>query len=399
MYTLKQLTDKAYKELLDSGLSDKTIYSANWYIWNRLIRLYGNDAIFEEVMCHKYCKDYFGRDIFKMDFKNLLKVEQSYVRAFNRLIQSNMDEPFDKFEHYHRDFKLDLLSQSLLDDYLQKCKEDGNSSRTLANKQKRIRNFLVDVDFKTITKESALAYIKSRRQVMINVSYTIEMNLIRRFLVFCYERGQLDKPILMIWPYKMVNTVNKTIPSTYSLDEISQLIESAKTFTREDNHYRNYAILCLIAYTGMRANDVVHLTPNNFNWRNNTIQFIQQKTKKEQMYPLLPQVGNPIIDYIKNERPKGKFLFLTENGRQLCTQIITSLINSYFIHSKININGRHYGAHALRHSIATNMINSGVSMFSVANTLGHSSIESVKIYGKVDITHLRKCVLEAPYYA
>ena len=58
MYTLKQLTDKAYKELLDSGLSDKTIYSANWYIWNRLIRLYGNDAIFEEVMCHKYCKDY-----------------------------------------------------------------------------------------------------------------------------------------------------------------------------------------------------------------------------------------------------------------------------------------------------------------------------------------------------
>ena len=34
MYTLKQLIDKAYQELLDSGLSEKTVYGANWYIWN-----------------------------------------------------------------------------------------------------------------------------------------------------------------------------------------------------------------------------------------------------------------------------------------------------------------------------------------------------------------------------
>lgn len=399
MYTLKQLTDKAYKELLDSGLSEKTVYASNWYVWNRLIRLYGNDAIFEEEMCYKYCKDYFGKDIFNIDFKNLLKVEQNYIRAFNRLIQSSKNELFDKFEHYHRDFVLDPLSQSLLNDYLQKCKEDGNGSRTLSNKEMRIRNFLIDIDFKTISKESTLAYLKSRRQIMTMVSYTIEMNLLRRFLVFCYERGKLDKSILMIWPYKMVNTKNKTIPSTYSLEEIAQLIESAKNYTREDNHYRNYAILCLIAYTGMRANDVVHLTPSNFDWRNNIIKFIQQKTKKEQVYPLLPQVGNPIIEYIKNERPSGKYLFLTEKGNRLCSQIITSLVNTYFVHSQININGRHYGAHALRHSIATNMVNSGISMFSVANTLGHSSIESVKIYGKVDLIHLRKCVLEAPYYA
>ena len=399
MYTLKQLTDKAYKELLDSGLSEKTVYGSNWYVWNRLIRLYGNDAIFEEEMCYKYCKDYFGKDIFNIDFKNLLKVEQSYIRAFNRLIQSNKNEPFEKFEHFHRDFELDPLSQSLLNDYLQKCKEDGNGSRTLSNKEMRIRNFLIDIDFKTISKESTLAYLKSRRQVMTTVSYTIEMNLLRRFLVFCYERGKIDKSISMIWPYKMVNTKNKTLPSTYSLEEIAQLIESAKSFTREDNHYRNYAILCLIAYTGMRANDVVHLTPSNFDWRNNTIRFIQQKTKKEQVYPLLSQVGNPIIEYIKNERPSGKYLFLTEKGNRLCSQIITSLVNTYFVHSQININGRHYGAHALRHSIATNMVNSGISMFSVANTLGHSSIESVKIYGKVDLIHLRKCVLEAPYYA
>ena len=48
MYTLKQLIDKAYDELLVAGFSEKTVYGANWYIWNRLIRKHGENAIFEE---------------------------------------------------------------------------------------------------------------------------------------------------------------------------------------------------------------------------------------------------------------------------------------------------------------------------------------------------------------
>ena len=78
MYTLKQLIDKAYQELLDSGLSEKTVYGANWYIWNRLVRIYGEDEIFNEDMCFKYCESYFGRDIFNIDDSNLLKIERVY---------------------------------------------------------------------------------------------------------------------------------------------------------------------------------------------------------------------------------------------------------------------------------------------------------------------------------
>ena len=74
MCTLKNLIDKAYNDLLDSGLSKKTVYGANWYIWNRLVRKYGEDAVFEESMCLEYCREYFGRNIFDMDSSDLLKV-------------------------------------------------------------------------------------------------------------------------------------------------------------------------------------------------------------------------------------------------------------------------------------------------------------------------------------
>ncbi len=400
MYTLKQLIDKAYQELLDSGLSEKTVYGANWYIWNRLVKTHGKDEIFKEDMCFEYCKSYFGRDIFNIDKTNLLKVEKRYIVAFNNLIQSNNDISFIKKDlHYRRDYKLDDCSLSLLDDYLKYSKDNGNGKRTLENKELILRNFIIDIDFKNITKEKAVSYLSKRKAEQGLIAYGIDIRLIRRFLIFCYEQGKLDKSIIQVWPDKMVNTHDKLIPTVYSLDEVSTLLKSAKDFTHEDNHLRNFAILCLIAYTGIRANDVANLKPSNFNWRENKITIVQQKTKRELVYPLIPQVGNPIIEYVKNERKQGTYLFLKEDGNKLVSQNITSIINAYFENAPINIGNRHYGAHALRHSIATNLVNNGISLFTVANTLGHSDVRSVKIYGKVDITHLRKCVLEAPYYA
>ena len=100
MYTLKQLIDKAYQELLDSGLSEKTVYGANWYIWNRLVRIYGEDEIFNEDMCFKYCESYFGRNIFNIDISNLIIIERRYVLAFNNLILSSKDIPFIKKSPY-----------------------------------------------------------------------------------------------------------------------------------------------------------------------------------------------------------------------------------------------------------------------------------------------------------
>ena len=41
MYTLKDLIDKSFNALLESGLLEKTVYGSYWYIWNRLAILYG----------------------------------------------------------------------------------------------------------------------------------------------------------------------------------------------------------------------------------------------------------------------------------------------------------------------------------------------------------------------
>lgn len=401
MYILKDLINQAFEELLNAGYSYKTVYRANWYIWNRLNKAYGEDEFFSEDMVYEYCQDYFGRDIYAIDKSKLLICERKYIYAFNNLIKVNKGIPLKKNDiHFHLNQKISHQTERLLNKYLEKCKLEGNSETTLSNKKLRIRNFIIDSNFDSINKDSLKEYLNKRKKEMGKTAYVIDMRLIRRFLVFCYEEHFISKELLLVWPSRFSSIADKNIPSVYTIGEIKQLLDSSRNFKHEDNHLRNYAILSLIVYSGMRANDVVHLKISDFNWRQNEIKFIQQKTRKEHTIPLIPEIGNPIIKYIRSERKSSSlFLFTKENGEQMKSGMITHIIAVYFSNAPFDLKGRHYGAHALRHSLATHLINDSVPPFTVANVLGHSSSECVHIYAKVDLNNLRKCILEAPYRA
>ena len=107
--------------------------------------------------------------------------------------------------------------------------------------------------------------------VMNKTAYVIEMRLIRRFLIFAYEKSAISKDILLAWPDNMSSIKNKDIPSAYTIEEIRELLISARDFKYEDNHLRNYAVLCLTAYSGIRASDVANLKFENIDWRKNEI--------------------------------------------------------------------------------------------------------------------------------
>ena len=50
----------------------------------------------------------------------------------------------------------------------------------------------------------------------------------------------------------------------------------------------------------------------------------------------------------------------------------------------------HHGPHALRHACATRLINRGLSLKAIADQLGHQSLETTRIYAKVDLARLRE---------
>jgi len=63
----------------------------------------------------------------------------------------------------------------------------------------------------------------------------------------------------------------------------------------------------------------------------------------------------------------------------------------------IGFQERRHGPHALRHSLANNLLGLNEPMPVISEILGHVSTESTMIYLRVDFNQLKQCTLEVPH--
>jgi len=160
-------------------------------------------------------------------------------------------------------------------------------------------------------------------------------------------------------------------------------------------------MILLAARIGLRSSDIVNLKFNNINWETNQISIIQQKTNVPTTLPLLKDVGEAIINYIKNGRPKvdNQHIFIRENPpyMHLSASSLHMIVDGYLKRAKIKIPaGRKHGPHALRHSLATLLLENNIPITAIKEILSHKSTQTTKIYLKVAQTQLLQCALEVP---
>ena len=73
-----------------------------------------------------------------------------------------------------------------------------------------------------------------------------------------------------------------------------------------------------------------------------------------------------------------------------------SFLKKYLLLSGISFDERHHGPHALRHSLATSLLQKETPLPVISEILGHSNSQSTMCYLKVDMPSLRKCALDVP---
>ncbi|MCD7773197.1 MAG: tyrosine-type recombinase/integrase [Ruminococcus sp.] len=193
----------------------------------------------------------------------------------------------------------------------------------------------------------------------------------------------------------------RVLLTTYTEDEIARILNVIDTST--PNGKAAYLMISLVSYLGMRAGDVINLKFENIDWENDNISFIQSKTKKSIALPLIDEVKYPLLDYLKNGRhPSADEEFILTSLYAPYTKInsastIRSVITRAMDAAGVSYEGKKHGSHALRHSLATNMINNNVPISSISDVLGHSNSKVTEIYITKDTTHLRELSLEVPY--
>lgn len=188
------------------------------------------------------------------------------------------------------------------------------------------------------------------------------------------------------------------IPSFYTATEV---VEIEKSVSRSSGvGKRNYAMLLLASRLGLRAADIAGLKFSNIDWDRNMITLKMQKTDKLIELPLLADVGNAIVDYLRYGRHKSPLpnVFLSERAPYVAASraTVSAAIGQIICKSGVSTSGRHHGPHSMRHSLASAMLQDGTMLPVISESLGHRSTQTTLTYLKIDVRSLRKCALEVP---
>lgn len=212
---------------------------------------------------------------------------------------------------------------------------------------------------------------------------------LRTLFKFLFWSGKTTRNLADSIP-RVVHTVPDNLPRYLSPEEVGRLIESVRGDNAIDR--RNFAMLLLMGRLGLRALEVIALRLEDIDWRAGEI-LIRGKGKLLDRMPLPGDVGEAIVDYVRNGR-KGdaRVVFVTARSpfrpfRD--SQVLNDLLGTAFKKTGLRPPRRYVGSHVLRHSLAMDMLRKGASLEEVGNLLRHRSRMTTTIYAKHDIDTLR----------
>lgn len=216
--------------------------------------------------------------------------------------------------------------------------------------------------------------------------------ILRSLLAFFHTTGLISKDLsgIVMGCFVQRCSVAAYLSEKDQVKLVAQLAKESK---------RTKAVILLAMHLGLRDCDICNLTFQVIDWQDDRIRLIQKKTGEPLVLPLLPDVGNALMDYILNERPKRTdnypYIFLR---RQAPHQKLTSV---YPICSRLlrclgikPVNGTATGVHLFRYSIAHKLLAAKVPHQVITDALGHTSKESDKPYLSMDESMLRMCALD-----
>jgi site-specific recombinase XerD len=262
--------------------------------------------------------------------------------------------------------------------------------------------FLGDKDVKSVSQISEvylLSFMNSLNPETLSVNHS-KLGIIKGFLIYLHAEQIVNKDYS-----KVIQRTNckqqPRLPSFFSPEEIGCILKSIDRANPSGK--RDYAMVLLAAKLGMRVSDIAGLKFGNINWDKGIIEFAQFKTGKEITLPLLPEVGNAIIDYLKYGRPVcGEACCFVQHippYKTIAAGDVTSRIGLHIRQSGIPLKDRHKGAHALRHSFATHLLGNKTPLPIISEALGHRHTASTMLYLRVDKEQLKQCALDVPMVA
>ncbi len=181
--------------------------------------------------------------------------------------------------------------------------------------------------------------------------------------------------------------LKKSLPRPINVDLAIQVIKQAEEIENEKwIGLRNKSILLLLYGCGLRISEALSLNYDDV--QNEDHILIKGKGEKERIVPMMPYIKKGIENYLEacpKEIISGEALFIGKRFSRLSPRIIQYALEK--IRTALSL-PETATPHALRHSFATHLLDSGGDLRTIQELLGHSSLSTTQKYTKVETSKL-----------
>jgi integrase/recombinase XerD len=223
---------------------------------------------------------------------------------------------------------------------------------------------------------------------------TNRLSAMKSFFRFLYRRGFLihDPAAAVDYPRAEVRLPRGIL----TRQEARKLVEAPDH--KSPAGLRDRAILETLYATGIRVNELKHLTLQDVDTEERVLRVVMGKGGKDRNVPLTRAAASAIEAYLLNARPKlrgarrSALLFLAPRGGPMHTATVNDVVHRWAKAARIK---RPVTCHTFRHSVATHLLKGGADIRHIQALLGHASLQTTERYTRVEVSDLMEVIRRA----
>lgn len=349
---------------------------------------------------YKLTKEQFSNRNLKITKEALEDAEPEKLRAEQIIKQLGNDFSFSKFKILFKGKnKIEdtcIMSDKLGEVFLQFTKDRPNNAQGTFDSYKTAVNHIIsykkDVRITDLTvpfMQSFITYLKNNKGISSDATIYIYLRSLRALYNYAQTKLGLDPRNNPFGKNKITIKSNTNIKKAIDENGFQKFLTYKPTSTKEE--FAHDMFLISFGLIGMNIADIISIRNRDID--KNTLRYNRKKTKNrtKKLEPIKIEIEKPTMDLIKkygyiNPYAPEDYIFpflkkgMSDKQELRKRKDITKHINKslHDICKKLKI--EEFTSYAARHTVATMLMNAGISVEIISKSLGHTSIEVTQNY-------------------
>jgi len=208
----------------------------------------------------------------------------------------------------------------------------------------------------------------------------------------CYCGYLVNEEFLQENPFDKITKRKEPqqLPRSLTSEQVEELLRALpEAFDRHSFvGLWNSTMVYTYLYTGLRLSELTNLKYSDLKLMDWYLKVVKGKWAKDRIVPLYNGLIKLLHRYLKKAKDNlsdDGFLFPTIHGNALGERDMRTMIDK--IRCCLSF---HFTWHQLRHTFATELVRNNFDVYIISKILGHSKIDTTKIYLSIDVWRVKK---------